>query len=502
MNKKIFASRYQVIYLLGKRPGSRTLLCSDIQTQQLVVVKFVVWDEDFEWQNLKLFEREAQVLKNISHPGIPKYLNYFDINQPHLKGFALVQDYIQAVCLEEYLQSGITFSIGEIKQLAESVLKILIYIHSRKPEIIHQDIKPSNILLTNRSGNNIGDIYLVDFGAVKTLAASNTKNMTVVGTYGYMSPEHFGGKIIPTSDLYSLGATLVYLVTGRHPADLPQENGRIQFEQLINCPQDFASWLKRMVEPVEELRFSSAKAALTALKQPVYNFNYLITKNVSSQLSSIKKSKKPFGSKISLNKTRNQLEIIIPSSSIKKINSQLTTFLMKFVASAIMLPSVLFLIFLVPTIVFDFLKNSILFLSLIFGIVYLLLWIGICAATIALLINILSDVIDLLKNLLKRERLNLNCEELYLSSEYLCFKFPQPDYIPLKIVDRFEKIFINDDKKSKWGIAAKLGFTQYTLADSSDLTEVEIDWLCNELNEYLNLSIDGTEIRKQGKKYC
>ena len=242
MNKKIFGSRYQVIYLLGKKPGFRTLLCSDIQTQQLVVVKFMVWDKDFEWQNLKLFEREAQVLQNISHPGIPKYLNYFEVNQPHLKGFALVQDYIQAASLEEYLQSGRTFSIEEVKQLAESVLEILIYLHSQKPQVIHRDIKLSNILLTNRSGNKIGDIYLVNFGSVKTLAASYTKTMTVVGTYGYMSPEHFGGKIIPTSDLYSLGATLVYLVTGTHPADLPQKNGRIQFEQLVNCPPDFARW--------------------------------------------------------------------------------------------------------------------------------------------------------------------------------------------------------------------------------------------------------------------
>lgn len=493
MNKKIFGSRYQVIYLLGKRPGFRTLLCSDIQTQKLVVVKFVIWDEDFEWQNLKLFEKEARVLQSISHPGIPKYLNYFDVNQSHLKGFALVQNYIQSASLEEHLQSGRTFSIEEVKQLAESVLEILIYLHSQKPLIIHRDIKPSNILLTNRSGNNIGDIYLVDFGSVKTLAAANTKTMTVVGTYGYMSPEHFGGKIIPTSDLYSLGATLVYLVTGTHPADLPQKNGRIQFEHLVNCPQDFVSWLKRMVEPVEELRFSSAKAALKSLKQPVHNFNYLIKSNVSSKLHPIKKSKKPFGSKVSLKKSHNQLEILIPAPGIKQLKDRLTIFFMKLFTSAIILPLILFRIAFIPTI-FDLFANSILLLPVLLGIIYLFLWIGICAATIALIVNILTDLIDLVESLLKRERLNINFKELYLSSEYMCFKFPQPDYIPLKIVDRFEKILIGDDEKSKWGIAAKLGFTEYKLADSSSLTEVEVDWLCNELNEYLNLPIDETEI--------
>lgn len=496
MNKKIFASRYQVIYLLGKRPGFRTLLCSDIQTQQLVVVKFMVWDKDFQWQNLKLFEREAQVLQNISHPAIPKYVNYFEVNQPHLKGFALVQNYIKAVSLEEHLQSGRTFSIEEVKQLAESVLGILSYLHSQQPQIIHRDIKPSNILLTNSSGNNIGDVYLVDFGSVKTLAAANNQTMTVIGTYGYMSPEHFGGKVIPTSDLYSLGATLIYIITGTHPANLPSKNGRIQFEQLINCPQEFASWLKRMVEPVEELRFSSAKAALKALKQPLGNYNYLIPINVSNQLKPIKRIKKPFGSKIYLRKSIDKLEIVIPSPGLKKLKEKLIVFLMKLFLSAMILPSVLFLIVLIPTIIFDFLTSYMFLLPLIFGIVYLLLWFGVCAATISLIVNILGDLINLLKNLLKREKLNINFKGIYLSYEYLCFKFPLPDYIPLRIVDRFEKTFIDDNNNSKWGIAAKLGFTQYKLADNSDLSETEVDWLCNELNEYLNLPIDETKNRE------
>ncbi len=236
MNKKIIGDRYQVIYLLGKKPGYRTVLCSDTQTQQLVVVKFLIWDDDLEWQNLRLFEREAQVLQSISHPAIPRYLDYFEVNRPNIKGFGLVQTYIKAASLEEHLQAGRTFSIEEVKQLAESLLKILIYLHSQQPQIIHRDIKPSNILLTNRSGNSIGNVYLVDFGSVKTLAASTAETITVVGTYGYMSPEHFGGKVVSKSDLYSLGATLIYLVTGMHPANLPQEDGQIQFEKLTNCP--------------------------------------------------------------------------------------------------------------------------------------------------------------------------------------------------------------------------------------------------------------------------
>ncbi|MGB3534227.1 MAG: protein kinase [Microcoleaceae cyanobacterium] len=85
------------------------------------------------------------------------------------------------------------------------------YLHSHLHPVIHRDIKPSNILLTDRSGNSPGTVYLVDFGSVKTVIQSGT--ITIVGTYGYMPTEQFGGKTTPASDLYSLGATLIYLIT-------------------------------------------------------------------------------------------------------------------------------------------------------------------------------------------------------------------------------------------------------------------------------------------------
>lgn len=322
-----FSSRYEVQQQLGKRAGRRTLLARDIITQELVVIKLLSFGNDFEWDDLKLFEREAETLKALSHPAIPRYLDYFEIDSPNLKGFALVQTYIEAKSLEEHLKAGRTFSEADIKQLAKALLEILIYLHERQPPVIHRDIKPSNILLTNRSGNSVGEVYLVDFGSVQTLAAKEGGTITVVGTYGYMPPEQFGGRAVPASDLYSLGATLIYLVTGKHPADLPQKDLRIQFEQAANLSRAFSNWLKQLTEPSLDRRVASAHEARQVLEQPPQRqpkifsqtsapeaFEALSEQSQQQQpnMSYPTVAQRPVGSKILLNKGADFLQILLP----------------------------------------------------------------------------------------------------------------------------------------------------------------------------------------------
>ncbi|AFY57794.1 serine/threonine protein kinase [Rivularia sp. PCC 7116] len=485
MNKKIIGDRYEVINLLGKKPGYRTMLCNDMHTQQLVVVKFLIWDDDFEWQNLKLFEREAQILQSISHPEIPRYLDYFEVSKPHLKGFCLVQTYIKAASLEEHLQTGRTFGIEEVKQLAESVLKILIYLHSQQSQIIHRNIKPSNILLTNRSGNCTGDVYLVDFGSVKTLAAAKTATMTVVGTYGYMSPEHFGGKVIPSSDLYSLGATLIYLVTGIHPANLPQKNGRMRFAQLVNCPQGFSNWLKRMIEPVEELRFDSAEAALQGLQQTSNYSNNLFNNEHCNSSHNLINFKKPFGSKIFLKNKLNRLEVVFPRQRISALKYDLLFLFIKLCASVIILPPMLLTICIFFNNIFYGLAFTMSMNSVLFALILLLFNIAICGTCIAFLVNIIDSFVQVLIKLLKRENIKIEQQQLCLSFDWLCFKSCFLRSISLKNITKLEKKMIAGSNH-QWDIVANFGTSQYKLFDNIDLTEVEVDWLCSELNEYLN----------------
>ena len=265
---KTIGERYELQQELGRQTGRRTVLALDLQTGRQIVVKQLWLGEDFDWQDLKLFEREAEVLKTLSHPNIPRYLDYLELTSDTSPSFALVQSYIHARSLEAQLKVGRTFSESEVKALAKSLLEILIYLHGLTPPVIHRDIKPSNILLSDRSGNSPGEVYLVDFGAVQTLAAQAGGTITVVGTYGYMPPEQFGGRVVPTSDLYSLGATLIFLATGQHPSELTQQNLQLQFRQRSGLSPRFADWLEWMTEANLSRRFASAQAALEALDNP------------------------------------------------------------------------------------------------------------------------------------------------------------------------------------------------------------------------------------------
>ncbi|MGG6269448.1 serine/threonine protein kinase [Leptolyngbya sp. AN03gr2] len=267
MIPKLLAERYEIQQQLGNQTGRRTFLALDRQTNSQVIIKVLLLGDDFEWQDLKLFEREAEILKTIDHPAIPRYLDYLELQEPN--GFALIQTYIEARSLEAHLRSGRTFSETEVETLARSLLAILSYLHNHTSPIIHRDIKPSNILLSDdRTAHSPGTVYLVDFGSVQTIAAQTGGTITIVGTYGYMPPEQFGGRVSAASDLYSLGATLIYLLTGRHPVELPQENFQIQFRSLINIRPQFADWLEWMTEPALNRRFTSADEALNALDEP------------------------------------------------------------------------------------------------------------------------------------------------------------------------------------------------------------------------------------------
>lgn len=114
-----------------------------------------------------------QILKNLTHPAIPRYIDSFDSQTPASK--ALVQTYINSPTLEQHLKAGRSFTEIEVKLLARQILEILIYLHEQNPPVIHRDIKPSNILLDIKPDNTIGQVYLIDFGSVKSITSSNAR---------------------------------------------------------------------------------------------------------------------------------------------------------------------------------------------------------------------------------------------------------------------------------------------------------------------------------------
>jgi serine/threonine protein kinase len=268
MDSPTLHDRYQLTQLLGRKSGRRTWLAIDQQTQQQVVIKLLLFSADFEWDALKLFEREAQTLQALDHPAIPKYLDWFELEWEGSSGFALVQTHIPALSLETIVRSGRTFSSQDLQNIAEQVLDILDYLHDRNPAVIHRDLKPSNILLGDRTGNSPGKVSLVDFGAVQNLAASQGGTITIVGTYGYMPMEQFGDRAVPASDLYSLGATMLYLATGKDPADLVADDSQLQVDGITSLSPELTAWIQQLTQMNLKDRPASVTIARQLLHEP------------------------------------------------------------------------------------------------------------------------------------------------------------------------------------------------------------------------------------------
>jgi serine/threonine protein kinase len=257
----ILQSRYRLIQQLGQNAGRQTWLAEDLSASNLsVIVKLLAFSNQVNWDVLKLFEREAGVLRQLNHPRIPKYRDFFSIDDRTL-WFGLVQEYIAGVSLKTALESRERFAIEKIYQIATELLEILTYLHELNPPVLHRDIKPSNLIWGEDQ-----QIYLIDFGAVQEQPSTPGQSFTVVGSYGYTPIEQFGGRAVPASDLYALGATLIHLLTGTCPADLPQQNLKLQWCDRATCPPSFTHWLDKLLEPDSSQRFQTAQEAQQVLE--------------------------------------------------------------------------------------------------------------------------------------------------------------------------------------------------------------------------------------------
>lgn len=356
--------------------------------------------------------------------------------------------------MEQHVKVGRIFPETEVKDIAKASLEILIYLHRQNPPVIHRDLKPSNILLGDRSGHSVGKVYLVDFGSVQTLAAQEGATRTVVGTYGYMPSEQFGGRTVPASDLYSLGATLIYLLAGVHPADLPQKDFRIQFEQNANVSSAFSDWLRSMTEPNLEKRFDSAFQALQALNK---KNNYLAINY-------------PFSSRVELRKNSQLLEIIIrPKGFI------FSDFVYCFIFSAILL--LIGIMFLYSFLVAINLIN-------LWSIIYLFI------------------VLSFISSYFIETRFSLSHQQITLTRKLFGFiKFhltpPSPREDIIKLVYFSEYVTQSQDENggtSLVTVSAQLeifaGIYKYRFPGTSiPLPEYEVQLLANELSSWLDLPI-------------
>ncbi|CAI7845797.1 unnamed protein product, partial [Closterium sp. NIES-53] len=207
--------------------------------------------------DLDLFEREARVLRSLNHPGIPQYIDYFEEDTSTDRAFYLVQRLAHGQSLAALVAGGWRGTEEEVVRIGIEVLEVLSYLESLRPPVVHRDIKPDNIILDQSRGT----VQVVDFGAVQEASASARSDApigsTVVGTYGYMAPEQFQNRASSQSDLYSLGATLLFLLSGRPPSAFPQSRLKIDFQSSLGASISprLATVLDYLLMPAAEDRF-------------------------------------------------------------------------------------------------------------------------------------------------------------------------------------------------------------------------------------------------------
>lgn len=437
---QVLGDRYQLQKSLSSNPIRQTWLAVDKECQEQVVVKLLTFGAAVDWTNVKLFEREAEVLKQLNYPQIPQYRDYFCQDSQ----FVLVENYISGAAFKDLLAQGKEFSELEIETIAKEILQILIYLHEQNPPVLHRDIKPSNLIL-----GDDGRVYLVDFGAVQNRLATVGATFTVVGTYGYAPMEQFGDRAIPATDLYALGATLIHLVTGTSPADLPQKELQIQFKNRVNLSPFLTQWLEHLTAPAPERRPSTARQALEMLK----------TKAVS-----ISKFQ-PQDTRIKLNKSFEQLNIAIPpiDANVGSLPFFLisTVFITPFLSVAAML-SVGFL-----------LKP---------GITYLIPSVIICS----ILIPFVFMWFRTLESSCGRVEINLDRENFLIKLKLFGLTYSQKQGFNSEIKNIFSTTLERNIEYSRLGLVIETNSNKYSF--SPPLTDGERRWLIQEVKDWLKIS--------------
>jgi len=272
MKAVLLNNRYRILKTLGRGGFGETYLTEDTHMPSgrkcvLKQLKPIVKNPKTPLWMKERFQREAAILEELGqgHPQIPRLYAYFSEEEK----FYLVQEWIEGLTLNQYQEQEGNLHRDEVRQILLQLLPVLDYVHSRR--IIHRDIKPENIILSQ--GDNIP--FLIDFGAVKEAIATEVNNdsdssySASIGTPGYMSPEQAAGRPIYSSDLYSLGLTAIFLLTGKAPHELETDprNGEIIWqEHAQNLDPELAEVVNKAIRFHPRDRFSTAQEMFNALQ--------------------------------------------------------------------------------------------------------------------------------------------------------------------------------------------------------------------------------------------
>ncbi len=315
----LISNRYRILETIARGGFGETYLVEDLHLPSgrkcvLKKLKPVVEKAQISGWIKERFQIEAATLEELgsANQQIPELYAYFSEEEQ----FYLVQEWVQGETLAQQWQRTGNFSEQEVVNVLAKTLPILDFIHSRK--IIHRDLKPDNLII--RTQDNLP--VLIDFGAVKetmsTIMAepqSVSKMSAVIGTPGYMPSEQAAGRPVYSSDLYSLGLTAIFLLTGKSPQDLeidPSSGEFIWQDPNLDISPQLRDILSQAIRFHPRDRFSQARDMLAAL-QHAYEPNHheknnhpkVPTKATVKVAPALKDDGKSFMGTVAYNQARN-----------------------------------------------------------------------------------------------------------------------------------------------------------------------------------------------------
>ena len=282
-SKLLLVDRYRAIRILGQGGFGRTFLAIDEfrpSKPRCVIKQFLpdVKGKKAFAKAAELFEREAMRLDELGkHEQIPELLAFFSQEDRQY----LIQEFINGEDLARELKTKGVFNEQQIRELLNDMLEALKFIHANN--VIHRDIKPENIIRRK----NDGKLVLVDFGAAKEKETNNNSSMvgTVIGSLAYIAPEQAVGKAKFASDLYSLGATCIHLLTDIEPTELfDVTEGEWMWRDYLQDNEityELSRVLDKLVEGATKKRFQSAEEVLQILSGKTKPLNPNISPSIT-----------------------------------------------------------------------------------------------------------------------------------------------------------------------------------------------------------------------------
>ena len=244
------AERWTVVSTLAVRDAAVTRLCRDDASGRLVVVKTLSLKDAKDRRDLELFEREARVLRGLSVPRVPRFVDSVVEEVGGDVKMHLAQEHVAGASLLAAVRDGRRFDPRDAARIGVQLCETLDALHRATPPLVHRDVKPANVVL-----DESGAPWLVDFGAAKADApGAGARGVTVVGTYGYMAPEQYEGRAGPSADVFALGHTLWFLLSHKEPWEHDEAGPRAALAAATHVPEPLRRALLDATNPdVDEI---------------------------------------------------------------------------------------------------------------------------------------------------------------------------------------------------------------------------------------------------------